>query len=166
MLEIQIRNEQASDSTKISEIITLAFSNVPYSDKREAEIVELMRADAALTISLVAQVNNQIVGHIGFSKVTINDEFHDWYGLAPVSVIPEFQKQGIGSKLINEGIERLKALNAKGCVVLGEPDYYGHFGFKANEQLILPNVPAEYFQALPFDTLITSGTVKYHRAFG
>ncbi|ROR98009.1 putative acetyltransferase [Sinobacterium caligoides] len=166
MSEIRIRNEKESDRARISEIITLAFENDPISDKREAEIVRLMRDDSALSISLVAENKDKIVGHIAFSKVTINDECIDWYGLAPVSVDPRFQSKGIGSKLINEGIKLLKKINAKGCVLLGEPEYYGRFGYKANAQLILPGVPAEYFQALAFSHSIPSGTVKYHHSFG
>lgn len=166
MSEISTRNERESDSARISEIITLAFENDPISDKREAEIVRLMREDSALTISLVAETKDEIVGHIAFSKVTINDEFIGWYGLAPVSIDPRFQGKGIGSQLINEGVKLLKEMNAKGCVLLGEPDYYGRFGFKANEKLILPGVPAEYFQALPFGDSIPNGTVKYHQSFG
>lgn len=166
MSELIIRNERESDSARISELITLAFENDPISDKREAEIVQLMRDDSALTISLVAESDGKIVGHIAFSKVTINDEFSDWYGLAPISIEPKYQNKGIGSKLIQEGIKLLQNINAKGCVLLGEPDYYQRFGFEANQQLVLPGVPAEYFQALSFCDSIPSGTVKYHQAFG
>ncbi len=166
MPEISIRNEKESDSERISEVITLAFENDPISDKREAEIVRLMREDSALSISLVAETKDDIVGHIAFSRVTIDGECIDWYGLAPISIDPEFQGKGIGSQLVNEGVKLLKEMNAKGCVLLGEPDYYGRFGFKANAQLILPGVPAEYFQALPLGDSIPSGTVKYHHAFG
>mgnify|MGYP000278552426 CR=1 FL=1 len=166
MPEISIRNEKESDCTRISEVITLAFKDDPHSDGREAEIVELMREDSALIISLVAEVDNKIVGHIAFSKVTINDEFIDWYGLAPVSIAPKYQNQGVGSQLIEEGLKRLKKLNAKGCVLLGEPGYYQRFGFEADEKLILPDVPAEYFQALSFNSSIPDGIVKYHQAFG
>jgi len=98
--------------------------------------------------------------------VTINDDFIDWYGLAPVSVAPKYQNQGIGSRLIQEGLKLLQQLNAKGCVLLGEPDYYQRFGFAAADKLILPDVPAEYFQVLSFCGSIPDGTVKYHPAFG
>ena len=166
MSKINIRNEKKSDSTCISEVITLAFKDDPHGDGREAEIVELMREDSALTISLVAEVDNKIVGHIAFSKVTVNDEFIDWYGLAPVSITPSYQSQGLGSRLIEEGLKLLQQLNAKGCVLLGEPDYYQRFGFAADEKLILPAVPAEYFQALSFGGSTPGGIVKYHPAFG
>jgi len=164
--EIRIRNEIENDSARIAEVITLAFENDPMSDKREAEIVRLMRADSALTISLVAEVGGQIVGHVAFSKIVINEKFIGWYGLAPVSIVPTHQSQGIGSTLIKEGIKRLQDIKAQGCVLLGEPDYYGRFGFKAYQQLVLPGIPVKYFQALPFSDKIPNGTVKYHNAFG
>ena len=166
MPEIRIRNEMESDSAKISDIITLAFEHEPMSDKREAEIVQLMRDDSALTISLVAEIGDQIVGHIAFSKVTMDEQFIGWYGLAPVSIAPKHQNQDIGSILIREGIKRLKEINAQGCVLLGEPSYYGRFGFKAHQQLVLSGIPAEYFQALSFSDKIPNGIVKYHNAFG
>ena len=166
MSEISIRNEREGDCARIGDVITLAFENDPHSDGREAEIVALMRDDSALTISLVAEVDGEIVGHIAFSKVTVNDEFIDWYGLAPVSIEPKFQNKGIGSALIREGLRLLQGINAKGCVLLGEPSYYQRFGFEADEQLVLPDVPAMYFQALSFGDFIPSGTVKYHQAFG
>ena len=166
MSEISIRNEKESDCTKISEVITLAFKNDPHGDGREAEIVELMREDSALTISLVAEADNKTVGHIAFSKVTINDELIGWYGLAPVSVTQQYQNQGIGSRLIQKGLKLLQQLNANGCVLLGEPGYYQRFGFEPDVKLILPDVPAEYFQALSFNSSIPDGIVKYHQAFG
>jgi len=166
MLETNIRNEKESDSARISEVISFAFKDEPHTDGREAEIVELLRDDSALTISLVAEVDDEIVGHVAFSKITINDEFIDWYGLAPVSIEPKYQNKGIGSKLIREGIKLLKEINAKGCVLLGEPNYYQRFGFETYQQLVLPDIPAEYFQALAFSDSIPSGVVKYHRAFG
>lgn len=166
-----IRSEKESDCARISEVISLAFQDDP--NGREAEIVELMRADSALTISLVAELNNEIVGHIAFSKVTINEQFIDWYGLAPVSIEPKYQNQGIGSELIREGLKLLQGkgveeqgINAKGCVLLGDPTYYQRFGFEAHAQLIYPGVPSEYFQALSFGGAIPAGTIKYHEAFG
>ena len=91
---LKIRAETEQDQEGISNVIRLAFDNQPYSDKREVEIVDLLRKDSALIISLVAEIDNDIVGHISFSKVYINSEFSQWYGLAPVSVSPQEQGQG------------------------------------------------------------------------
>ena len=166
MWKIEIRNERQEDESDISELIRLAFENDPISDKRESEIVRLMRNDSALSISLVAVIDNVVVGHISFSKVNINNEYTGWYGLAPVAVLPKHQNAGIGSKLILEGLGQLNELDAKGCVLLGEPGYYKRFGFKPHSELILEGVPPEYFQALSLGTGIPSGVVKYHAAFG
>lgn len=163
---IEIRDENQSDISEISKLIALAFENDPMSDKREAEIVELMRKDSALIISLIAVKANEIAGHIAFSKIKVNNQFSGWYGLAPVSVLPSIQNQGVGSKLVAAGLSQLKLLDAKGCVLLGEPSYYKRFGFKSYADLILEGVPPEYFQALSFGSDIPKGTVKYHAAFG
>jgi putative acetyltransferase len=90
----------------------------------EQFIVNALRAADALTISLVAEVGTRVVDHIAFSPVTISDRSHNWYGLGPVSVLPEFQKQGIGKSIIHEGLSLLQALGAKSCVLVGDPEYY------------------------------------------
>lgn len=163
--EIIIRDEQQQDVQTIHQVIAAAFKDHPYSDQQEPMIVEKLRASSALDVSLVAEVNGELVGHITFSKVTINGEFIHWYGLAPVAVKPEFQSKGIGKQLITAGLAEIKALNAKGCVLLGEPEYYGKFGFKAVDGLTLDGVPPEYFQALLFNGDMPVGNVKYHSAF-
>ena len=78
----------------------------------------------------------------------------------------ECQGAGIGARLIREGLEQLRAAGAKGCVVLGEPDYYGRFGFRADDRLTYPGPPPQYFQILPFGADVPIGTVAYHPAFG
>ncbi len=166
MQNIEIRKEKVEDAAEISELIRLAFEHDPMSDKRESELVQLMREDNALSISLVAVADGDVVGHIAFSQITINTEGRGWYGLAPLSVLPAKQNIGIGSKLVVEGLLQLKESGARGCVLLGEPGYYQRFGFKAHPELVLEGVPPEYFQALPLSFGIPSGTVHYHRAFG
>lgn len=89
-----------------------------------------------------------------------------WYGLGPISVKPELQKQGIGSKLILEGLDTLRKLDAQGCVLEGNPEYYHRFGFKDHPNLIYENAPApEYFMILPFHEDIPIGKVEFHKAF-
>ncbi|KGJ98367.1 hypothetical protein ND16A_0676 [Thalassotalea sp. ND16A] len=162
---INVRPECIDDINDIKKITIEAFKNHPHSNSTEDEIVARLRADNDLSVSLVAEVNGVVVGHIAFSKVKINNEFIQWYGLAPVSVKPEYQNQGVGSKLILSGLDAIRQLNAHGCVLLGEPEYYNKFGFKAYSQLILKGVPAEYFQALVLSGKIPIGNVKYHSAF-
>lgn len=168
MLPITIRSESSEDIIAISDLITAAFKDDPMSDKREAEIVELMRKDRALTLSLVAEYEGKVIGHIAFSEVMISGESCFWYGLAPVAVAQGFQNKAVGSQLIKEGLAKLKEHQAKGCVVLGEPKYYGRFGFKTEANLKMAGLPEEYaayFQALSFNDSLPNGDVKYHSAF-
>ena len=160
-----IRSETAADVESIESVTAAAFLNAEHSSHTEQFIVNALRAAGALSISLVAQVDGQILGHVAMSPVSISSLAGGWYGLAPVSVLPEFQRRGVGTKLVTQAMARLKSLNAGGCVVLGDPKYYGRFGFKAEQGLVLPGVPAEYFKAISFGESIPSGTVSYHRAF-
>lgn len=114
---------------------------------------------------LVAEIDGRLVGHIAFSAVAISDGSHGWFGLGPVAVVPEMQKRGIGSALINAGLALLRKAGANGCVLLGEPGYYARFGFKNNPYLTLADVPQEYFLALLFTADSARGAVAYHQAF-
>ena len=100
-----------------------------------------MRAANALTISLVAEIEGQIVGHIAFSPVTVSDGATGWYGLGPVSVSPHHQRQGIGKALINEGLSLLKEIGSQGCALVGNPNYYQWFGFKNYPELVHEEIP-------------------------
>lgn len=164
-MNIQIRDEQNTDIQAIFDLTQKAFNDVEHSSHTEQFIVHALRESKQLTVSLVAETQGKIIGHIAFSPVSISDGTTGWYGLGPISVLPEYQGKGIGSKLMKEGLNRIKALNAKGCVLLGDPNYYGKFGFKADARLILEGVPAEYFQILAFTDYIPNGYVIYSDAF-
>lgn len=114
----------------------------------------------------MAVAGDKVVGHIAFSPVTISDGSPGWYGLGPISVLPELQKQGIGKSLIREGLSALKSLGAKGCVLVGDPDYYERLGFRSLPDLVIDGVPQENVLALPFEESKTSGTVVFHYGFG
>jgi putative acetyltransferase len=160
-----IRKETQADIEVITEITKLAFENHPYSRNTEQFIINALRAANALTISLVAEIDGKLVGHIAFSPVTFSDGSKNWYGLGPISIRPACQKQGIGTKLVNEGLNLLKDLGAEGCVLVGDPKYYIRFGFKSPNELKHEGVPQENFLALPFCNRIPKGTVQFHRAF-
>lgn len=97
--------------------------------------------------------------------MTISDGSDNWYGLGPVSVLPEYQKRGIGKSLIQAGLSLLNDSGAKGCSLVGDPQHYKRFGFKNLPELVLDGVPQEYFLALPFDKNKTSGVVVFHEGF-
>ena len=164
-MNIRIRNEQNTDIQAIFDLTQSAFSQVEYSSHTEQFIVNALRENNQLTLSLIAEINNQVVGHIAFSPVSISDGATDWYGLGPISVAPEYQQRGVGTALMKQVIQQLQQLDAAGCVLLGDPHYYAKFGFKPHENLTLANVPAEYFQVLVFKQPVPQGEVKYHAAF-
>lgn len=160
-----IRDEQASDIPLIRAIVSEAFKTMPFSNQTEAGIVDRLRVGSALTLSLVAVENGEIVGHIAFSPVTIDGRHGSWYGLGPVAVRPDRQGRGIGQALVREGLERLKSLGAHGCVLVGEPAFYGRFGFRTRPGLRFAGAPPEYFLVLAFGEEIPSGIVEHHEAF-
>lgn len=140
-----IRPETPDDWDQITEITKAAFENHPYSRNTEQFIINALRAADALSLSLVAETDGKVVGHIAFSPVTFTDSSLNWYGIGPISVIPALQRQGIGTKLINEGIRILKDRGAKGCVLVGDPNFYQRFGFKSPQKLEHQGVPPGKF---------------------
>ena len=160
-----IRPEKINDADTITDLTIAAFKNVPVSRQTEHFIIHALRKAGALSLSLVAEIDNRIVGHIAFSPVSITDGADGWYGLGPVSVWPNLQKQGIGSALINNGLDELKARGAQGCALVGDSNYYRRFGFKNLPQLIHEGIPPEVFLVLPFTDAAPAGTVTFHAAF-
>ncbi|RWU22946.1 GNAT family N-acetyltransferase [Pseudomonas alkylphenolica] len=164
-MNILIRNEQPEDIDSITQLTEAAFEHTEHSSHTEQFIVNALRNAEQLSISLVAVENGEIIGHVAVSPVTVSSGARGWYGLGPISVRPDRQGQGIGAALMNAALDALRQMGAAGCVLLGDPGYYGRFGFKAHPGLELPGVPAEYFQALAFAGEVPTGTVKYHPAF-
>jgi len=162
---MHIRKETPEDAAEIRSLTDEAFRNAAHSSGKEGEIVDALRAAKALTLSLVMEEDRRVLGHVAFSSVLIGGEDKGWYGLGPVSVLPDRQGEGIGGMLIREGLAILRQEGAKGCVLLGDPGYYGRFGFRADQRLKLPGVPAEYFQCLAFGPDMPEGDVAYDTAF-
>ena len=160
-----IRKETASDIEAITQVTIAAFKTLPISNNTEQFIIKALRAAGALTLSLVAEIDGHIVGHVAFSPVIVSDDTKEWYGLGPVSVSPEYQKQGIGKSLINEGLSLLKQMGGQGCALVGDPNYYIRFGFKNYPKLVHEGVPQEVFLALPFNEKIPEGIVVFHEGF-
>ena len=163
--EILIRGETPADVNDIAEVTVASFRTLAISNQTEQFIISALRAASALAISLVAEIEGRVVGHIAFSPVTIPDGCPDWYGLGPVSVLPKYQRRGIGKTLIQEGLSRLKGLNARGCCLVGDPGYYTRFGFKNIPGFVYEGVPVEVFLALSFDGHAPQGVVEFHEGF-
>ena len=162
---MQIEPERPEDASAIRLLTRAAFKGAPYSQQTEAQIVDALRAAGALTISLVAIVEGEVVGHAGFSPVSIDGVKGDWHGLGPVSVSPARQGRGIGQAMIRDGLERLRSINADGCVVLGSPAYYGRFGFESDPALFYGDMAPGYLQRLIFKGPEPKGEVAFHPGF-
>ncbi len=161
-----IRPEKEKDQPFITSLTKAAFRGLEYSDGKEATIVEGLRADGDLALSLVAENEDKaIIGHLALSPVTISNETPGWYGLGPVSIIPLRQRVGIGKALIETALDDLRTKGAGGCVVLGDPAYYARFGFRRDPALVFPGPPPEYFQRLVLNGPAPQGTVTFSPAF-
>jgi putative acetyltransferase len=162
---MQIDHERPEDVGAIRALTMVAFRDIPYSNQAEAKIIDALRDGGALMLSLVARANGEIDGHAAFSPVRINGRPSRWCGLGPVSVRPDLRRSGIGSAIIEHGLERLRAMNLDGCVVFGDPLYYRRFGFASDPGLRYADAPDGYFHGLSFHSVIPTGEVTYHSGF-
>ena len=121
-----IREETADDVRGIRVVNKAAFET-----EGEADLVDKLRENEKFILSLVAEIEGQIVGHILFTPATINykEETFEVAGLAPMAVLPKFQKEGVGKALVNKGLSLLRDTDYKAVIVLGHPEYYPRFGF-------------------------------------
>jgi putative acetyltransferase len=160
-----IRDETVADADVITAVTVAAFATLEISERTEQFVIKALRAAGALTLSLVAEVDGRVVGHIAASPVTISDGTGGWYGLGPLSVLPECQRRGIGRALMLEVISRLRKLGVRGCCLVGHPEYYARFGFESVSGFVFEGVPPEAFVALSFDGHLPQGQVTFHEGF-
>jgi putative acetyltransferase len=156
-----IRDETRADVAAIRAVNEAAFAGA-----QEADLVDALRRDGDLVLSLVADAGDAVVGHVAFSRMQIDGEGTSApaIALAPVAVLPTQQRRGIGTTLIGDGLRRLRQSGETLVFVLGEPAYYGRFGFAA-ARFDTP-YPGPYFQSLALSPRApSSGTVRYARAF-
>jgi putative acetyltransferase len=163
---VHIRPEAPSDHVAVHEINAAAFGG-----EAEARLVALLREQARPVVSLVAEDDATLVGHIMFSPVSLHRFTGLIMGLAPMAVAPARQRQGIGSALVGAGLERCREIGAEAIVVLGHSEFYPRFGFLPAARFGLAceyDVPAETFMAMalvPGALRGATGTVSYHPAF-
>jgi len=163
-----IRPEKPDDLSIIREINISAFG-----EETEADLVDALRKSGIPLISLVAEENKTLIGHIMFSPVTIDNGCSNISaaGLAPMAVLPGFQRKGVGSMLVKEGLEHCKQAGYSAVVVLGHPEYYPRFGFVHSVTYSIKSeyeVPEEVFMILELAEGALKnchGTVKYHECF-
>jgi putative acetyltransferase len=160
-----VRPETTSDHAAIRDLLIAAFADHPFSQQTEHLIVEALRADSALTVSLVAEVDGKVVGHIAFSSVTIGGKDFGWLGLGPVAVLPSYQRRGIGQTLVIEGLKTIRNLGAQGCFLVGPPAFYQRFGFQHHPAVHMEGVPPEVLLCLPISGQVPAGSLTHHPAF-
>ncbi|WP_379553371.1 GNAT family N-acetyltransferase [Qipengyuania sp. DGS5-3] len=165
MTAVTLRPEQPGDEAVIHALTEEAFAPMPFSEGDEPDLIDALRADGDLTLSLVAEDSSGIIGHIAFSPLRIADGTQDWYGLGPVSVTPKLQRTGIGGMLINRGIADMRTRGAKGIALLGSNEYYPRFGFEHDPELTYPGPPPEFFQRLILEGDAPKGIVRFAPAF-
>ena len=162
-----IRNENPQDVAAIRSINEDAFGRPD-----EADLIELLRAEGVVLGSLVAKAEERIVGHILFSRMWIDTTAGavPAVALAPMAVLTEYQRRGIGQRLVRHGLDLLRGRNEGIVIVLGHPDYYPHFGFSVEKARCLESsFPPEAFMAMeltPGALTGVQGKVRYPKAFG
>jgi putative acetyltransferase len=165
-----LRLEAPGDADELDAMIRAAFARNPHSRQAEARIVGLLRESGQLFLSCVAQSGQPeapgaLVGQVTFTRVSIDGGACDWFVLGPQAVLPYRQGAGVGATLVRHGLRALQQQGAAGCVVLGEPGYYGRFGFRSTPALQLPGAPPGCFLVRPFARVVPMGTVHLHPAF-
>lgn len=162
---MQIRTEQPADDAAIHELTLAAFEPMPFSSGTEAPIIRALRAAGDLTLSLVAEDDGVIVGHIAFSPVTIDGVHAGWFGLGPISVRADRQRQGIGKALIERGVQLLREQGAAGVALIGNPDIYGRVGFESDGLLAYGNLDRRLVQRLVLSGSPPRGELKFAPGF-
>ncbi|OYU70089.1 MAG: GNAT family N-acetyltransferase [Alphaproteobacteria bacterium PA2] len=165
MAEPILRDEQTGDHDAIYQLTQRAFAPMAFAAGDEQDLINALRDADALTLSLVAVRENEVVGHIAFSPASSADGAPGWYALGPVSVAPEVQGLGIGRLLIEAGLQRLMDLDAAGCILTGNPAYYRRFGFVVRADLAPPGEPAEYYMVRPLGDPSPAQVVSFHPLF-
>lgn len=166
---VNIREERADDIGQIWEVNSEAFETAA-----EADLVNTLRDSGCTFISLVAEIKGKIVGHILFTPVELAGNDNNklkLIGLAPMSVLKQYQNKGIGSELVRSGLDLLRSKGYDAVVVLGHPDYYPKFGFVPSTGYGIKSeydVPDDVFlllELVPGSLNNHSGIIQYHEAF-
>jgi len=146
MAALRIRPEAPGDTAHLQALTTTAFEPMSFSDGTEADALDRLRSDGDLLLSLVAEIDSRIVGHVAFSPLQISDGSERWVGLGPISVEPSRQRQGIGRTLIAEGMDHMRSIGMNGVALIGNPAVYQSSGFISDGRLTYRDVPVQYVQ--------------------
>ncbi len=161
----QIKEESPVHYAAIRHVTKAAFAPMSFSSGAEPNIIETLRAEGDLSLSLVAIGQGSLLGHCAFSPVEISGASGRWYALGPIAVRPSDQRKGLGRALVKEGLSRLKTQGAQGCVVIGNPKIYGCFGFQSDGQLIYGALERALVQRIIFQGPAPAGNISFAPAF-
>ena len=161
-----IRPERERDAPEIRELTERAFRPMAFSDGTEPAVIDRLRERGELALSLVAESQRSVVGHVAFSAATVGESRETgWYALGPVAVDPSLQRTGIGTALIERGLDELRDREARGVVLVGDPAYYRRFGFVGDGRLRYRSLADELVQWLAFGPPPPRGEVVFRDAF-
>ena len=162
---MQIRPEQPQDADAIHHLTEIAFAPMSYSDGSEPAIIRELRRAGDITLSLVAEEDGDIIGHVAFSPVEIDGRHDGWFGLGPISVRPDRQRQGIGRALVSAGLTWLRERGASGCALTGDPVVYRGMGFENDGELRYRSLDTRYVQWIAFSGDAPRGELRFAPAF-
>tara|TARA_R110002110_G_scaffold9559_5_gene47029 strand:+ start:130 stop:672 length:543 start_codon:yes stop_codon:yes gene_type:complete len=155
-----IRTETPDDIDAIRDLTAAAFAPMPYCDGTEPEMIDRLRADDDLHLSLIAIDGEVLIGHVAFSPARLPIP-GKWFALGPISVAPARQRTGIGTALIETGLAELRGMGAAGCVLIGDPAYYARFGFRSDPGLAAGDVPRVNVMGLSFTGPPPTGAIRF-----
>ena len=163
-LRVVVRRESIGDRDAIRSLTARAFSGLSFSDETEPLVIDALRAANALSLSLVAVLREQIVGQVTFSELGSPAQ-SGWLALGPVSVEPPLQRRGVGSQLIEAGLQAIREQGVKSCILVGNHRYYHRFGFVVVPAFAPSQYPPQHFQVLRFGDSFPDAPVAFHPAF-
>lgn len=155
----------SKDNAAIYQLIQSAFADKDFSSGTEGPIVDALREAGDLTLSLAAKRAEHLLGYIAFSPASVVDQSENIFALGPVAVDPALRYKGIGTALIQAGIKRLQAMEARACVLVGDPNYYRRFGFVGDCGLRSGSLPESFVQALVWGDPLGEGEISFAPAF-
>lgn len=165
MTKYTIRPERPGDEPVIHAMVSRAFDGHPYSDGDEQDVIDRLRSDQELVLSLVAETSDSIIGQVTYSRAILTNGEAGWYVLGPVAVEPEYHGLGIGRALIEAGEQAMHDRGAKGLTVLGNPEIYQRFGFAQDTPMWLAGELGWAFQVKSFGAPIPATEQRYVAAF-
>lgn len=161
-----IRREQPSDVAAIDALTSRAFAPMAFSSGTEAAIIMALREAGDLALSLVAEDQSRIIGHVAFSPITIGETDGDgWFGLGPISVEPSRQRSGIGRALVQAGLDALLQDGANGVALIGNPAIYRRYGFESDGRLTYKDLATRLVQRIVFAGAPPVGELRFAHAF-